>query len=71
MGVYVRAKFEVSSVILTSFRQRGRGVILPPTPLPPTQNEPLKNPPRLELTKFTVVRICLVTFFKAAGKKQS
>ena len=29
MGVYLRAKFEVSSIILTSFRQ---GVILPPTP---------------------------------------
>ena len=27
MGVYLRAKFEVSSIILTSFRQ---GVILPP-----------------------------------------
>ena len=42
MGVYLRAKFEVSSIILTSFRQ---GVILPPPPIP--QNEPLKSPPRL------------------------
>ena len=36
MGVYLRAKFEVSSIILTSFRQ---GVILPPkkqTPKMPT-----------------------------------
>ena len=41
MSVYVRAKFEVSSVILTSFRQRG----IPP----PHQNEPLKSPPRLTL----------------------
>ena len=44
MGVYVRAKFEVSSVILTSFRQRG---ILPPRP--PHQDEPLKSPPILRL----------------------
>ena len=29
MGVYLRAKFEVSSIIPTGFRQ---GVILPPTP---------------------------------------
>ena len=42
MGVYLRAKFEVSSIILTGFRQ---GVILPPPP----QNESLKSPPRLGL----------------------
>ena len=42
MGVYIRTKFEVSSMILTSFRQ---GVILSPSP----QNEPLKSPPRLGL----------------------
>ena len=30
MSVYLRAKFEVSSIILTSFRQGG--VILPPPP---------------------------------------
>ena len=46
MGVYVRDKFEVSGIILTSFRQGG-GVILPPSP--PPQNEPLKSPPRLGL----------------------
>ena len=45
MGVYLRATFEVSSIILTSFRQGGGGVILPPPP----QNEPLKSPPRLGL----------------------
>ena len=43
MGVYLRAKFEVSTKILTSFRQGGSF-----TPLPP-QNEPLKSPPRLGL----------------------
>ena len=45
MGVYLRAKFEVLSIILTGFRQ---GLILPPPPSPP-QNEPLKSPPRLGL----------------------
>ena len=44
MDVYLRAKFEVSSIILTIFRQ---GVILRPSP---PQNEPLKSPPRLGLT---------------------
>ena len=45
MGVYLCAKFEVSSIILTGFRQ---GVILSP---PPPQNGPLKSPLRLELKK--------------------
>ena len=45
MCVYVRTKFQVSNIILTSFRGR---VILPTPPLP--QNEPLKTPPRLRLT---------------------
>ena len=35
MGVYLRAKFEASSIILTSLRQ---GVILPP-PLPTTTSK--------------------------------
>ena len=49
MAVYLRAKFEVSTIIVTSFTDGGlgRGGILPP--LPPTQNEPLKNPLRLGL----------------------
>ena len=47
MGLYLRAKFEVSCIILTTFRQ-GR-VILAPPPLSPPQNEPLKSPPRLGL----------------------
>ena len=51
MGVYLRAKFEVSSIILTSFRLGrmggGGGVNLPPLPL---QKEPLKSPPRLGLS---------------------
>ena len=47
MGVYLRARFEVSSIILTSFRQGG-DFIPPPSPTP-LQNEPLKHPPRLGL----------------------
>ena len=43
MSVYKRTKFQVSRIILTSFRQR---VILP---LPPPQNELLKSPPLLGL----------------------
>ena len=43
MGVYLRAKVEVSSVILTSFRQAGGGGNFTPPP-PPLQNEPLKSP---------------------------
>ena len=39
MGVHLRAKFEVSSIILTGFRQ---GFYHP-------KNEPLKSPPRLGL----------------------
>ena len=46
MGVYLCAKFEVSSIILTGFRQ---GLI--PLP-PPPQNEPLKSPLRLGLKNF-------------------
>ena len=45
MCVYVRAKFEVSSIILTSFRQ---GVILPP-PLPPQNANPPKNPTQIRV----------------------
>ena len=50
MSVYLRVKFEVSSITLTSFRQGGRGVGEGGsfTPSPP-QNEPLKGPPRLGL----------------------
>ena len=50
MGVYLRAKFEVSSIILTSFKQGGN--FTPPLP----QNEPLKSPPRLELITANLVQ---------------
>ena len=43
MGVYLPAIFEVSSIILTSFRQGGGRNSSPP------QNELLKSPPRLGL----------------------
>ena len=42
MCVNLCAKFEVSSIILTSFKQGGN-------PPPPPQKEPLKSPPRLWL----------------------
>ena len=50
MCVYLRAKFPVSSITQTSFRQRGAGwgggggnfILLPP---PPPQKEPLKAHP--------------------------
>ena len=48
LNSYLRDKFQVSSVTLTSFRQGGRrggGVIYPPPPRTP-QNESLKSPPR-------------------------
>ena len=51
MRFYLRAKFEASSVILTSFRHKGgwgEGVTLPTTY--PPQNEPLKSPPILGLS---------------------
>ena len=47
---YLHAKFEVSSIILTSIRQ---GVILLP---PQPQNEPLKSLPRLGLSKSLAVK---------------
>ena len=46
MCVCLRAKFEVSSIILTSLRKE---VILPPST--PPQNKPLKSPPRLGLKR--------------------
>ena len=51
MSVYFRAKFEVSSIILTCFRHA--------VPLPPPQNEALKSPPRLGLnvSKFLILLI--------------
>ena len=48
MGVYLRAKFEVSSIILPAFRQGGGGGNFTPTPTPP-QKEPRKSPPTLGL----------------------
>ena len=55
MDVYLRAKFEVSSLILTSFKQEGGSNFI--TPLLPPQNEPLKNPPRYPDTQIPRVKI--------------
>ena len=46
MCVYLRPKFEVSSINLASFRQ-GEGNFTPPPP--PPQSKPLKSPTRLGL----------------------
>ena len=46
MSVYLRAKFEVSSIILTSFRQGG-GIIYRP---PPTSKRTPKKPTQIRLT---------------------
>ena len=40
MGVYLRAKFENSSIILTSFRQGGWVILCPPPDLKQTPKEP-------------------------------
>ena len=47
MDVYLRAKLDVSSIILTGFRQGGVGGGGNYTP--PPKNETLKSPPRLGL----------------------
>ena len=49
MGVYLLAKFEVSSIILTSFRQGGGGVILPPPS--PTSKQTPKNPTQIRVKR--------------------
>ena len=46
MGVYLRAKFEVSSIILTSFRQGGNF-----TPLPTSKRTP-KKPTQIRVNAF-------------------
>ena len=51
MGVYLRAKFKVSSIILTSFRLgEGGNFNFPPLLTHTPQNEPLKSPHRLGLS---------------------
>ena len=61
MGVYVRIKSQVSSTILTSFRQGG-WYFTPPPPHTHThthapQNELLKSPPKLGLNDlFSVLK---------------
>ena len=59
MGVYLLTKFDVSSVILTSFRQ-GRESNFTCTP----QNESLKSPSRLGLAAFIVQEICKMESWK-------
>ena len=47
MCMYLRAKFEISRLILTSFDRRKGSFPPTPYPQPPPQNESQKNPPRL------------------------
>ena len=47
MGVYLQAKFQVSSIILPSFRQGGGGVILPPPPF--TSKQTTKKPTQIKV----------------------
>ena len=51
MSVYLRAKFEVSRIIVMSFRHDVGNFTLPPP-----QNEPLKNLPRLGLSTYATGR---------------
>ena len=60
MSVYLRAKFEVSSIILTSFRQGGEGNSLPRH----TSKQPLKRLPRLGLRKPITIIITYLLYFK-------
>ena len=53
MDVYLHVKFEVFSIIVTSFRQ-GEGELPPPS----LQNEPLKSPLRLGLNKKLSLNYC-------------
>ena len=62
MGVYLRAEFEVSSIILQVLdRLEGAGgiILLPP---PPPQKEPLKSPPTLGLRLNDYIAVLKVTF---------
>ena len=61
MCVYICAKFEASSVILTSFRQKGGGrggwgtVILTP---PPTSNGSSEKPTQIKVNKVAGLHPC-------------
>ena len=50
MGTHLPAKFQVSSITVTSFRREGGGG----NPAPSPQNKPLKSLPRLWLRKIFI-----------------
>ena len=52
MDVYLRAKFEVSSIILTSFRRDSFT-----TPLPPTSKRTPKKPTQIRVNDCPLLRI--------------
>ena len=56
MCVYVRTKFQISGVILTSFR---RGIILP---TPPHPYPPLKTPDQIKVNLKTITNKCSLSF---------
>ena len=68
MGMFLRAKFEVSSIILTGLDRKGGSSFTPP-PTPAPQNKTLKSPPRLSLIitpshfPFLTDKLLLLSFF--------
>ena len=48
MGVYIRAKFQDSSIILTSFRQRGEGGVILHT-YTPNSKQTSKKPTQIKV----------------------
>ena len=58
MCVYLRPKFEVSSINLTSFRQ-GEGNLTPP---PTTSKQTPKKPNQIRVKKYTPTRKCSYFF---------
>ena len=61
MGVYLRAEFEVSSIILQVLDGGGGGGAQNGPP-PPPQKEPLKSPPTLGLRLNDYIAVLKVTF---------
>ena len=61
MGLYLHAKFQVSSIILMSFRQGGEGATLLTPPRPPSK-QTSKEPTQIRVNK--LVKLCSSFFQK-------